>query len=137
MTTLNKGHSFMWAKSVELVRPETNLGNPNSQKIFAIPKEDIRDIAGGYGACFATDKIMVEGRKVGYMYREPPDNEVDSGWRFMAGDESTEYMDNHLNMGVYDVNTLANYDPEVIAYLESPIGSAFARLAPDKPFTAL
>ncbi|MEL6555500.1 MAG: DUF2185 domain-containing protein [Cyanobacteria bacterium J06621_11] len=127
----------MWAESLDQARLEITLGKPNLQKNFAIPKEAIRDIARGYGACFVTDKIMVEGRKVGYVYRETPDNEVDSGWRFMAGDESTEYMDNHLNMGVYDVNTLANYDPEVIAYLESPAGSAFARLEPDKPFIAL
>lgn len=113
------------------------MSTSSSQKKFAIHKDDIKDIARGYGACFVTDKIMVEGRKVGYMYREEPDNEIDSGWRFMAGDESTEYMDNHLNMGVYDINTLANYDPEVIAYLDSPIGSEFSRLDPDQPFTAL
>ena len=31
--------------------------------------------------------------KVGYCYREKPDGDWDSGWRFTAGDESEEYMD--------------------------------------------
>ena len=45
--------------------------------------------------CFATDRILVDGEKVGYMYREEPadGNDWDSGWRFTAGDESQEYMD--------------------------------------------
>lgn len=43
--------------------------------------------------CFATDRILVDGCKVGYMYREEPDSDSsmpDSGWRFNAGDESKE-----------------------------------------------
>ena len=28
---------------------------------------------------------------------------------------------------MYDVNTIANYDPSIIAHLEAPIGSAFGR----------
>ena len=80
---------------------------------------------------------MVEGRMVGYMDREEPDNEIDSGWRFMAGDESQEYMDNYLNVGIYDVNTVANYDPDVVAFLESPVGSALARSTADAPLIPL
>ena len=43
--------------------------------------------------CIVSDKITKEGYKVGYMYREKPDEGVpNSGWRFTAGDESDEYM---------------------------------------------
>jgi hypothetical protein len=28
---------------------------------------------------------------------------------------------------VYDVNTIANYDPEIIPFLDAPVGSAFER----------
>lgn len=36
-------------------------------------------------------------------------------------------MDDPANMAVYDVNTIANYDPTIIALLDAEIGSAFAR----------
>ena len=73
------------------------------------------------------DLITVQGEKVGYMYRKEPDNDTDSGWRFMAGHESQSYMDDPDNLAVYDVNTIANYDPEIIPFLDAPPGSAFAR----------
>ncbi|MDR0500014.1 MAG: DUF2185 domain-containing protein [Coriobacteriales bacterium] len=80
--------------------------------------------------CFATDRITVDGQKVGYMYREEPDVESkmpDSGWRFFAGDESDEYANNPDNVGVYALNTIANYDQDIIALLDSPYGTAFGR----------
>jgi len=70
---------------------------------------------------------MVENKPVGFMYREKPQSEYDSGWRFMAGDETQEYMDNSENMGIYSLNTLCNYDIDISDYLESPVGSAFYR----------
>lgn len=75
----------------------------------------------------ATDMITVEGRNVGYMYREAPDNDVDSGWRFMSGQESDEYMDNADNHGIYSVNTICNCDPSIIPHLRAPAGTAFFR----------
>ena len=42
----------------------------------------------GADGCIATNRIPVEGYKVGYCYRENPDGGWDSGWRFTAGDES-------------------------------------------------
>jgi hypothetical protein len=36
-------------------------------------------------------------------------------------------MDDAGNHEIYDVNTIANYDPDVIFFLEAPIGSAFER----------
>ena len=96
-------------------------------KKFYKSADQIKALANGYGNCFASDEILVAGRRVGYMYREMPDNDIDSGWRFLAGDESDEYMDNPNNLGLYDVNTVANYDPDIIPYLDAPIGSAFER----------
>ncbi len=75
---------------------------------------------------------MVDGMRIGYMYREEPDNEIDSGWRFMCGDESDEYMDNPDNMGIYDVNTVANYDTDIIPYLSASIGSKYSRFNESK-----
>jgi hypothetical protein len=97
------------------------------EKKFKLAAGAIRDIATGYGACFATDKITVYGQRVRFMYREEPDNELDSGWRFMAGSESDEYMSDPKNHAIYDVNTIANYDPDIVPFLGAPVGSAFER----------
>jgi hypothetical protein len=79
------------------------------------------------GSCIASDRIMVDGMGVGFMYREEPDNSIDSGWRFFSGDETQEYADSATNFALYDVNTVANYDPSIIGLLGAPIGSAFGR----------
>jgi hypothetical protein len=96
-------------------------------KTFKLTKEQILPLATGRGGCIASDRIVVDGRKVGYMYREKPDNQMDSGWRFLAGDETEAYMDDANNHGIYDVNTIANYDPEIIPHLDADIGSKFER----------
>ena len=66
-------------------------------KQFKLAKEEIRPLVEGRGACIATDKITVEGLPVRFLYRAAPDNEVDSGWRFMSGFESDGYMDDPAN----------------------------------------
>lgn len=86
-----------------------------------------------YGGCLATDRIVVDDVPVGYMYREAPANEEDSGWRFFAGDEDAEYMADASKHDVYDVNTIANYDPCILPYLDSEIGAEFRR-TPDNFF---
>ncbi|MBB5204871.1 hypothetical protein HNQ51_002185 [Inhella inkyongensis] len=96
---------------------------------FLLRADEIREIAPGHGACYASDHITVDGQKVGFMYREEPDNDVDSGWRFLSGNESQEYLDDSNNLQIYDVNTIANYDQGIVALLSAPCGSAFARTA--------
>ena len=98
-------------------------------KKFFLTAEQIQPLATGRGGAIATDRILVDGCSVGYMYRTPPKNKFDSGWAFMAGDESQDYMDEVGNHGIYDVNTIANYDPDIILYVDAPIGSAFIRTA--------
>jgi hypothetical protein len=97
------------------------------KKKFRIRAEDIKPLVADLGGCLATDRISVDGSRVGYMYRVPPQDDVDSGWRFMAGDESDAYMDDAGNQGVYTLNAIANIDPDIVAHLQEPVGSAFAR----------
>lgn len=97
-------------------------------KVFKLTGEQIRQLIPNFGACFATDRITVDGLKVGYMYREQPDKAVDSGWRFFLGDESQEYVDDPNNTMIYAVNTICNYDPAIIPFLRAPIGAAFGRV---------
>lgn len=96
-------------------------------KKYKISAEEIKNLAVGYGSCIATDMITVEGCKVEFAVREEPSHETDSGWLFMSGQETQEYMDNADNMAIYDINTISNYDPEIINVIESPIGSQFEK----------
>jgi hypothetical protein len=97
------------------------------KKQFALAPSDIRPLAEGRGSCFASDRITVDGKSVGFMYRDPSRNDIDSGWTFLSGDETQEYLDDPGNLGLYDVNTIANYDPTIIPYLDAPVLSAFER----------
>ena len=82
--------------------------------------------------CLASDRITKGGFKVGYMYREEPSEESpDSGWRFLAGDEDDEYTNNPNNLHLFAINTICNYDKDIIPYLKSPIGSAYIRVSND------
>ncbi|MDR0435124.1 MAG: DUF2185 domain-containing protein [Gracilibacteraceae bacterium] len=99
-------------------------------KKYAIRAKDMIDMIpdwDGPTGCFATDRITVDGAKVGHMYREAPDFDGDSGWRFTAGDESDEYMGNPDNSGIFSLESICNDDPDIIEYLNSEAGSAFAR----------
>lgn len=83
--------------------------------------------------CIVSDKITKEGYKVGYMYREQPDEgRPDSGWRFMAANEDDEYMNNPNNHHIFAVNTICNYDKDIIPYLHSEIGSTYIRVDSNK-----
>lgn len=115
---------------VDLKRPNTCSVMPH--KRWAIPEEAMKPLLNQWQAgenALATDRIIVDGLPVGYMYREEPVEEepTDSGWRFMAGDETEEYMSVHEHFGVYPLNVLCNYDPEIMPYLLAPSGSAFYR----------
>lgn len=82
----------------------------------------------GPSGCIATDKITVEGFKIGYMYREKPNPKYpDSGWRFFQGEESDEYIKDVKNSGIYDLNTICNYDSSIIPLLKSPYGVCYYR----------
>lgn len=94
-------------------------------KKFILKGTDIKDVAIGYGGCIASDMITVHGHLVGTMYREDPAEEHDSGWRFTAGCETEEYMNELANLAVYDVNTIANYDPDIIHFWTRQLGPSY------------
>jgi len=111
----------------EVLMAEARGSGDKTKKPFLIPNGGIKTMIEYMGFCYATDRILVDGCPVGYMYREDPDDEADSGWRFLSGDESQEYMDDQWNSGLYSVNTICNYDPEILPFLNAPVGSGFAR----------
>ena len=96
-------------------------------KEYKLKEEQIKRLIDQNGSCIASDKITVDGEKIGYMYRENPTNEFDTGWRFFAGDEDEQYTDNSDNFGIYELSTICNYDQEIIHYLLKPIGTELER----------
>ena len=106
-----------------------------AKKPFRLRADEIQDLIPPQGWCIASDRITVHGCLVGFMYRELPDNPDDSGWRFLAGDETDGYANDPDNLAMYDVNTIANYDPTIIPLLNSPGMSAFARATGSGAFT--
>jgi len=96
-------------------------------KRFRLTAEQIKPLATGLGSCIASDRITVDGLSVGYMYREQSSGGVDSGWRFLGGDETPAYLEDSSTFELYEVNTIANYDTAIIPLLSAPAGSAFAR----------
>lgn len=105
-----------------------------SEKKFKIPGEQIRQLVPSMGGCMASDRILVDGQPVGYMYRERPERDPDSGWCFFSGTEDQAYTADPQHFGIYDVNTIANYDPAIIPYLQSEFGNAYERIAGTSKF---
>lgn len=98
-------------------------------KHFYLSREEIKQLVPpDLGGCFITDRVTVDGRKIGYMYREQANRPEDSGWRFFSGDESQEYIDDLSHTDVYAANTAANYDPDIIPYLGTPAPCAFEKV---------
>jgi len=65
------------------------------------------------GYVIISDQVIKEGCKVGYLYREQPEDEADSGWRVFSGKESQDYVDNPSNFSMYNASTLLNIEPEL------------------------
>tara|TARA_B100000745_G_scaffold300260_1_gene253548 strand:- start:1236 stop:1994 length:759 start_codon:yes stop_codon:yes gene_type:complete len=97
------------------------------EKSFRLKPSDIKRILPDIGFALATDKITVDGNRVDYMIREHSDREEDSGWIFYGGGETQEYIDDPNNTSVYSLNTLANYDPDIIEFLMYPPGTEVER----------
>lgn len=103
-------------------------------KQFKLSADQIVRLVSGLGGAFATDRIVVEGRVVGFMERNEPEHEDDSGWSFLSGYESDEELNDPAKAGIYEVNTIANYDPEILPFLTYPVGTRVSRPEPGAPF---
>ncbi len=117
------------ARDVEALRKELYEAAGRNRD-FHVTAEDMKNLLPDWeeaSGCIATNRITVEGCKVGYCYREKADGDWDSGWRFTAGDESDEYMDDPNNAGIYGLNSICNDDPDIIPLLNTPAPCAFER----------
>lgn len=86
--------------------------------------------------CIATKSVSEQGRPVGFLYREAPVFEHDSGWRFFSGDETDEYCDDPDNFVVSGMSDITQNNPDIVALLTRPEGSAW-ELNEDGEFQAV
>lgn len=102
------------------------------EKNYKLAASEIQLLVPNVGFGFVSDKIAVEGKRVHYMLRQEPQDEEDSGWRFLGGGETDEYLDSPDHISAMEINTIANYDPEIIPFLTYPPGTEIARNAEGK-----
>ncbi|MCP4710322.1 MAG: DUF2185 domain-containing protein, partial [Planctomycetes bacterium] len=99
----------------------------STPKKFKLDASEIKQMVPNMGGALATDKITVEGNKVDYMFRNKTEREGDTGWIFYGGGETQEYIDNPDNTSIYNINTIVNYDPEIIPFITYPPGTEIER----------
>jgi hypothetical protein len=97
------------------------------KKNYKLQAKDIKRMVPSMGGVFASDMITLEGKNVDYMVRQEPEHESDSGWIMYGGGETQEYIDDPTNISIWDINTMANYDPEIIPFLTYPTGTEVER----------
>jgi len=107
-----------------------NLSHGSSkemEKNYKISSSQIERLVPDIGYALVTDMITVDGKPVDYMVRNEPRREDDSGWVFYGGGETQEYIDNPNNTSLMSINTIANYDLEIINFLTYPVGTEIER----------
>lgn len=79
------------------------------------------------GYIIASHEVARSGKRVGYLYRERPDNELDSGWRVFSGHESQAFADDAGNFAMYNASTIVQIDPSIAPLLSHDPPVAFER----------
>ena len=97
------------------------------EKKYKLKSDEIERLVPDIGFAFVSDMITVEGKNVAYMVRQQASRDDDSGWVFYGGGETQEYIDDFSNTSKLSVNTIANYDPEIIRFLTYPPGTEIER----------
>jgi hypothetical protein len=95
-----------------------------------VEKEEVTMVASDFvphGYIIATAEVAQKRKPVGYLYREPPDSELDSGWRVFSGEEQQEYVDDPGNLAMYNASTIVEIDPSIAPLLAFPAPVAFER----------
>ena len=109
------------------------FGRRQSGGVSARDQKELEAVSAA--GCMASVLVSLGARPVGYMYREQPDGGWDSGWRFLAGDETPEFLDDPDNLAIVKVSTIRALDPSLPAeLLLSPCGAQIAREGPQGTF---
>jgi len=122
----------IWDASIDTIKTDGKIIDEKIVK-FKEAEEHLKPIKNkmklfNKTAC-VSNKILEEGWKVGYMYREELSNETDSGWNFMAGNEDEDYTSNYNNFKILSLYEVYELDKNIWDYIDSPIGTKFIRIS--------
>jgi hypothetical protein len=70
-------------------------------------------------------KRALEADHIGYCYRDKPETAIDSGWRFLYGDEDNDYLDNPTNSEAVYPDEMLSINPALDIILSAPAGTEF------------
>lgn len=123
----------IWGKSIgnidtdiEVSDEKINEFKNNEKKYSAIKNKKIILNLKAY----VSKKVTEEGWKVGYMERKEPYNENDSGWIFLAGNETNEYMSDYRNIDLAIVGYVwQQLDSDIFKYIDMPVGTKMIRIS--------
>jgi hypothetical protein len=68
---------------------------------------------------FVSRRLHEQDTRPGFVYREPPDDDHDSGWRALVGDESQAEVDDPGSILLQSVGFMLDRWPELRPVLES------------------
>lgn len=78
--------------------------------------------------CIVSNRVLKDGARVGFLYREAADRDDDSGWCITAGDESQDYMDDVTNVSYVTLSAVLKCDSTIMNLLDSEVGAEFVRV---------
>ncbi|GHV59886.1 hypothetical protein FACS1894182_14600 [Bacteroidia bacterium] len=70
-------------------------------------------------------KRALEADHIGYCYRDEPETNIDSGWRFLYGDEDEAFLDNPVNSEAIYPEDMLSINPALDVILGAPVGLEF------------
>lgn len=77
--------------------------------------------------CRVSDRIILDGCRIHYMFRDSPVNDMDSGWLFLAGDEDIIYGDILKHVGEHKLMEICKSNSDIIPLLKEPCMSSYER----------
>lgn len=114
--------------NIRLIRKLFEKGTAWGRYGWYVPKErEWAELFDMRQACLVTRKALSE-EQISYMYRQEPEEDFsDSGWRFLAGDESEAYISDPDNIVICAYSDICNIDPKIRAYFYAGYGAQYVR----------
>ncbi len=108
------------------VGDEVQFGAHNIARTM-IRKDDPRWVGCAEKMAFVTKMAFLPNEIIRFAYREKPDREQDSGWRFFTGHEDDEYTNNPNNTVLKEVGWLLDIEPTLDEFIREPAGAVYER----------